>query len=196
MKKLLILLTVVAMMTTWGCSKKTDNGENATLNNQDLVAQIFAASMGAYSSGHSPVKGTYPINYQIDYNHPGPEGGNIHVLGSITGSITVNDQTSALISGFMQLGFTETINDFAFKSNGGTYTMNGDPYISLAGTFTLVPGWLFGSASSMEIGGGVKVTGPNLNKTINIQLTIIINSNGKGGHVSGTIDGIGVDYTF
>jgi hypothetical protein len=59
-----------------------------------------------------------------------------------------------------------------------------------------VPGGLFGTASSMQIGGGVKVTGPNVNKTINIQLTIIINTNGSGGHVSGTIGGIGVDYNI
>jgi hypothetical protein len=193
MRKLTILLMVVAMAATWGCSKSSDNGENATLNNQDLVSQIFSASMGAYSSAHA-LKGTYPINYPADYTQNGPEGGYIHVTGSVTGSITVNDQTGALISGIVQLGFTEVINGYAFKSNGGIYTMNGDPYISLAGTFTLVPGGLFGSASSMEIGGGVKVTGPNFNQTINIQLTIIINSNGQGGHVSGTIGGVGVDY--
>ncbi|MEI6456925.1 MAG: hypothetical protein WCO93_11605 [bacterium] len=195
MKKLLIMLTVVAMMTTPGCKKKTTNGEDATLNNQDLVAQIFNAGMSAYSLGQA-LKGTYPVNYQADKQVAGPEGGYIHVTGSVTGSITLNDQTGALISGIIQLAFTETINDFAFKSNGGTYVMNGDPYISLTGTFTLVPGGLFGTASSMQIGGGVKVNGPNFNRSVNIQLTIIINSNGSGGHVSGTIDGIGVDYTF
>jgi hypothetical protein len=138
MKKLFILLTVVAMVTTWGCKKKTDTGENATLDNQDLVSQIFAASMGAYSSAHA-LKGTYPINYPVDYTQPGPEGGNIHVTGSVTGNITVDDQTGALVSGFIQLGFTETINDFAFKSNGGTYVMNGDPDISLTGLLPSCP---------------------------------------------------------
>ena len=126
----------------------------------------------------------------------GIEGGTIHVLGSVTGSITVDDNTGALITGIVQIGLTEAINDYTFNSNGGTYTMNGAPYISLAGTFTLQPGGTFGTASSMSIGGGVRVTGPGVDQTINMQITIIINSNGTGGHVSGYVGAEHLDYTF
>jgi hypothetical protein len=194
MKKISLILGALAIIALAGC-KKDKEEETPTLDNKVLISEIFNAGMSGYSQGMA-LKSTVPINYNVEYYQNGVEGGTIHVLGSVTGSITVDDNTGALITGIVQLGFTETINDYTFKSNGGTYTMNGAPYISLAGTFTLQPGGTFGTASSMSIGGGVMVTGPGVNKTINIQITIIINSNGSGGHVSGQIGGQGVDYTF
>lgn len=195
MKKLVYLIIAAAVVLSAGCKKKTDE-TTSTLDNKDLVSQIFAASMGAYSSAHG-LKSSFPINYPVDYSVNGPAGGNIHVTGSVTGSININDQTGEILGGTLLLGFTETVNSYAFTSNGGTYTMNGAPYISLAGTFTLAPGGqTFGTASGMDIGGGVRVTGPNFDQTININLSIIINSSGNGGHVSGTIGGVAVDYTF
>jgi hypothetical protein len=151
--------------------------------------------MSGYSQGMA-LKSTVPINYNVEYYQYGVEGGTIHVLGSVTGSITVDDNTGALITGIVQIGLTEAINDYTFTSNGGTYMMNGAPYISLAGTFTLQPGGTFGTASSMSIGGGVRVTGPGVDQTINMQITIIINSNGTGGHVSGYVGAAQLDYTF
>jgi hypothetical protein len=194
MKKIILLVSAAAFVMLISCNKEKDKDE-PTLDNKSIVNELFKAGMSGYSQGMA-LKSTVPINYSGECYQYGVEGGTIHVLGSVTGSVTVDDNTGALISGILQLGFTETINDYTFKSNGGTYTMNGAPYISLAGTFTLVPGGTFGTASSMSIGGGVMVTGPGVNQTINIQITIIINSNGSGGHVSGQIGGQGVDYTF
>ena len=48
----------------------------------------------------------------------------------------------------------------------------------------------------MVIGGGFRVTGPNYDKTVNMEITIHINTNGTGGTVSGAIDGKGVYYTI
>ncbi len=174
------------------CSKEKDE---PTLDNKVLINEIFAAGMNGYSQGMA-LKSTVPIYYDVEYYQHGVEGGTIHVLGNVTGSFTIDDNTGALITGIVQIGLTEAINDFTFKSNGGTYTMNGAPYISLTGTFTLQPGGTFGTASSMQIGGGVMVTGPGVSKTINMQITIIINSNGSGGHVSGYVGDEGLDYTF
>ncbi|MCX6281180.1 MAG: hypothetical protein NTU51_04400 [Bacteroidetes bacterium] len=193
MKKILVFLSAIALISMVGCKKDSSSSEPTGLNNQDIVSAIFQAGM-AWNTPTKSLNSIYPINITVESTIAGPEGGNIHVLGSVTGSMTVNDQTGAIISGTMLLGLTETINAYAFKSNGQTYTMNGAPYISLAGTFTLVNGGTFGTASSMDIGGGVRVTGPGVDKTININLTIILNSHGTGGSVSGTIDGVSVNY--
>ena len=194
MKKIILLLSAAAFIMLISCNKEKDKDE-PTLDNKVLISEIFNAGMTGYSQGMA-FKSTVPINYNVEYYQSGIEGGTIHVLGSVTGSITVDDNTGALITGILQLGFTETINDYTFSSNGGTYMMNGAPYISLAGTFTLQPGGTFGTASSMSIGGGVRVTGPGVDQTVNMQITIIINSNGSGGHVSGYVGAEHLDYTF
>jgi hypothetical protein len=194
MKKITYLLCAVALIAMISCNKEKDKDE-PTLDNKVLINEIFKAGMSGYSQGMA-LKSTVPINYNVEYYQYGVEGGTIHVLGSVTGSITVDDNTGALITGIVQIGLTEAINDYTFKSNEGTYTMNGAPYISLAGTFTLQPGGTFGTASSMTIGGGVRVTGPGVDQTINMQITIIINSNGSGGHVSGYVGAEHLDYTF
>jgi hypothetical protein len=198
MKKILVFILMAGIIGVTGCKKKSSDNTttSGTLSNKDLIAQIFTAGM-SWNDQAKLLKSTYPINIQVENTVNGPLGGYIHVIGSVTGSMTVNDQTGEIMGGTMLLGLTETINDYAFGSNGKTYTMNGDPYISLAGTFTLLPGGAtFGTASSMEIGGGVHVSGPGVNQTINIQITIIINTNGTGGTVSGTIGGNPVNFSF
>jgi len=194
MKKTFILFGLLAFIVMSGCKKK--DADSNTLDDKDMINEIFTAGM-AWNAKVKAIKSTVPINIQVDNTVPGTAGGTIHVLGSVTGSMNVDDETNAILSGTMLLGLTETINDYTFVSNGKTYTMNGAPYISLTGTFTLLPGGAtFGTASSMQIGGGVQVSGPDYDKTINIQLTININASGNGGDVNGTIGGVAVNYSF
>jgi len=202
MKKVFVVLSIFAIIAMSGCRKEKKPG---SLSNQDIVNQLFTAGMTSYNTSQTTkaaelitqsLKSTIQLNFPVDYTATGPEGGNIHVLGSITGSMSFNDQTAAILGGTMLFNMTETINDYKFISSGQTYTMNGAPYISLAGTFTLQPGGTFGTASSIEIGGGIKVTGPGVSETVNIDLTININSSGTGGDVSGTIGGESVNYSF
>ncbi len=195
MKKTIILFGLLAFIVMSGCKKKETN-DDVTVDNKDMINEIFKAGM-AWNAKVKETKSIVPINIQVDNTVVGTEGGTIHVLGSVTGSMNIDDKTGAVLGGTMLLGLTETINDYTFVSNGQTYTMNGAPYISLTGTFTLLPGGTtFGTASSMQIGGGVQVSGPNYNQTVNIQLTININSSGTGGNVSGTINGVSVNYSF
>jgi hypothetical protein len=199
MKKIFVLFSVVGLVAMVSCSK--DKTATTGLDKKILVNEIFKASMTGYTQGQTlksavTLKSTYPINQSVDITVQGPEGGSIHITGSITGSMNFDDQTSSMLGGTMLLGFTETINDYAFKSNDQKYTMNGAPYISLAGTFTLQAGGTFGTASSFDIGGGVQIVGPGYNETVNINITIIINSNGTGGHVSGAIGGESINYSF
>jgi hypothetical protein len=75
--------------------------------------------------------------------------------------------------------------------------MNGDPYVSLTGTFSLLSGGnSFGGASSMQIGGGIHISGPRVDQTINIRITIIVNASGTGGTVSGSINDESIYFTF
>lgn len=195
MKKLPVLFCAIVLIAMAGC-KKDKSETPASVDKKVLISEIFSAGM-AWNTDVKSLKSTSPINIQVDNYQYGTEGGYIHVLGSVTGSMSVDDNSGAFLGGTMLLGLTETINAYTFISNGQTYTINGAPYISLTGTFTLMPdGATFGTASSMQIGGGVRVTGPNVDETINIQITIIVNANGSGGHVSGTCGGESIDYTF
>jgi len=199
MRKILILFSTVALLALVSCSK--DKTATTGLDKKALVNEIFKASMSGYSNTNAlkstqTLKSTIPLNESVDVTVQGPQGGSIHVTGTLTGSMSFNDQTSSILGGTMLLGFTETINDYAFMSNGQKYTMNGAPYVSLAGTFTIESGGTFGTASSFDIGGGIKVTGPDYDETININITIIINSSGKGGRVSGTIGGESINYSL
>ncbi len=194
MKKLLVLFCAIALISVTSCKKDTSSSSTTGLDNKDIVSAIFTAGM-TWNTHKKDLNSTIPINMTVDNTVQSPEGGNIHVLGSITGSMTLDDHTSAVLHGTMLLGLTETINAYTFKSNDQTYTMNGAPYISLTGTFTLLPGGvMFGTASSMQIGGGVRVTSTGFDQTINFNLTININSSGTGGDVSGTIGGVQVNY--
>jgi hypothetical protein len=200
MKKMLFIIGGIALLAMAGCKK---DSAPTTTKNQAIVNEIFKAGMLGLpsttpgTSKSATLKSTYPINVSVDKSVSGPAGGTIHVTGSVTGSFNFTDGTSpAFTGGTMFLEFNETINDYAFIYEGQTYTMNGAPYISLAGTFTFTKDGTFGTASSMTMGGGVRVTGPSFDQTININITIIINSSGKGGRVSGTVGGESVNYSF
>lgn len=193
MKKIILFSLLAVALFLSGCKKKSSKSFDDT----DLVMQVFAAGM-AWNNQASVLKGTIPYNQDVDSYTYGPAGGFIHVIGNVSGEIHFDDQTGYIQGGFYQIGLTEVANDYAFISNGETYTINGDPYLSLTGTFTIAPGGAtFGTQSSMQIGGGMRVTGTNgLDQTINVQITININSTGTGGTVSGTIGGRSIYFSF
>lgn len=200
--KTLVLLFFVAFTALVGC-KKDKPESNISVDNKVLINEIFTAGMTGYSSGISgkslikSEESSYPINVSIASTTQGPEGGTIQVLGNITGTMNVDDQTGSFQGGTLLLGLTETASDYSFLCNGQKFTMNGAPNISLTGTFTIQPdGNSFGTASSMHFGGGVQVTGQGYDETINMDITIILNTSGTGGIVSGTIGGEQVNYTF
>ena len=131
MKKTLVLLGLIALIFTISCKKDSSSSSAAGLNNQDIVTAILTSGM-SWNTHTKALNSTVPINIQVDNAILVPECGNIHVQGSVTGSMTIDDKTSAILDGTMLLGLTETINNYAFKSNGQTYTMTGAPYVSLS----------------------------------------------------------------
>jgi hypothetical protein len=194
MKKTILFFSALVLLLT-SC-KKDKSEEAVAFDEKAIVTQVFTAGMAGYSQAQM-LKTSVPVNKWAETYVYGSEGGYIHVSGSVTGNIDINDQTGAILGGMLLLDFNETLNAYTFKQNNQTYTLNGAPYVSLTGTFTLLPGGTtFGTASSVQIGGGVRVTGPSYDKTINFNVTININSNGTGGTVSGTIGGVAVNYSF
>jgi hypothetical protein len=196
MKKVLVLFCAFALLAIVSCKK-----EAPAVDQKVIISELFAAGMSWNSQQKAALsqglKSTYPINISVDNTVTSPAGGNIHVIGSVTGSMSFDDATYNITGGTMLLGLTETINDYGIESEGQIYTMNGAPYISLTGTFTLQPGGsLFGTSSGMQIGGGIRVVGPGYDQTINIDITININASGTGGDVSGVIDGVPINYSF
>lgn len=189
------MFSVFALIALAGCKK--DN----SVDNKAIIDALFGAGMSWNGQQKAAVdeglKSTYPIYVSVDNYVYGTEGGYIHVTGSVSGSMIFDDNTYSVTGGSMFLGLTESIVDYTFESEGNVYTMNGAPYISLTGTFTLLPGGTtFGTASSMQIGGAIQVTGPRVNQTVDIDITININSSGTGGDVSGTVNGVPLNYSF
>jgi hypothetical protein len=182
--------------------KKDDTSAQQGPDDQQLISQIFQAGMSSYStsmpgkSAPADFKSSIPVNLPVENTIYGPDGGSINVTGDITGSFNFDDQTAQFLGGSLLLGITETITDYGIMVNDVKYIMNGAPDVTLAGTFTIQPDYSFGTGSSYVIGGGVRVTGPNYDHTSNIQVTIVLNPTGTGGHVTGQIDGHSVDFTF
>jgi hypothetical protein len=193
MKQLLLISALFALIFSGGCTKDKDD-QPAGPDNKVMVEEIFKAGM-AWDNEARALKSTYPVNIDVETYQYGVEGGYIHVLGSVTGNMTFDDNTGQMTGGVLLLGLTESVVNYTFECENEIYTMNGAPYLSLAGTFTLMPGNTYASASTMSIGGGVQVTGPDgYDQTINIQISILIYADGSGGRVSGTINGEDVDF--
>ncbi|MEJ5302453.1 MAG: hypothetical protein HPY80_02795 [Bacteroidales bacterium] len=189
-----VLFAVSAALVLQGCGKDDNNNtQQNPIDEEVLVTQLFTAAMNWQLTPKSSV----PVNVSVDQVTNGAKGGNIHVIGSVTGTMNINEQTGEFLGGTLLLGLTETINDLVLTGEDGKdYIVNGAPYLSLAGTFTLLGMNTFGTASHMTIGGGIRITGNGVDITENIQLTINLNATGTGGHVSGKVGDQSVDFTF
>ncbi|MFH1874208.1 MAG: hypothetical protein ABH859_03360 [Pseudomonadota bacterium] len=124
------------------------------------------------------------INVPIDYGVNCTAGGRIAVTGSITGS------TSSSGTGILQIGATETITDWECISG---FIINGDPYISLSGTFSFLNG-APSTQQSLTISGGFK-WGTTAAESCQIHLSTNFYTSG-GGTTTGTICGYTVNESF
>lgn len=111
-------------------------------------------------------------------------GGRIVVSGDISG--TMNSSGTGLI----QIQATETITDWRCITG---HVINGDPYISLTGTFSYVNGSP-GTQQTVSLSGGFK-WGTTAAQSCQIQLRTNFNSNGQG-TTSGVVCGRTVYATF
>jgi hypothetical protein len=127
---------------------------------------------------------TVPINISIDSTQPCNSGGAMKATGRITGS--VSDTGTAFIS----FSVIETITDWSCES---PLTINGDPYISLTGTFSFLNGQP-ATTQHMGINGGIK-WGTSSVQSCQVHLDTNFDRNGTG-HTTGTVCGQSVDVTF
>ena len=112
-------------------------------------------------------------------------GGNINVTGGMTGSL--NDQGT----GVLLLQLTETISNW--QCIGG-YVMDGDPYLSAAGTFSFLNG-VQSTAASISFGGGFRWSGSAGSGSCQTIMTALFNPDGTG-RLSGTMCGYQVNITY
>ena len=187
----------VALAVLAGCSKLTgtDDANKLTPDQLDALAgQLAEAATNALggtlaTSGRGLALQPLPpasrlIYWSGTYRVNCTAGGRIEVSGTVSGNID-NNGSGAL---FMQM--TETITDW--NCIGG-FVINGDPYISVTGTFTFLNG-APATQQTMHMGGGFK-WGTAANKSCQLSLTTLFSQNGHG-TVSGTACGEAVYETF
>ncbi len=139
-------------------------------------ANIVVASGGEASA--------VPVNQQVTARTNCTAGGRIEVNGSLTGNI---DETG---SGVLLLQVLETITDW--RCIGG-FVINGDPYLSVAGSMSFQGGRM-SSPASFDFGGGWK-WGPPPGNGWQVNMTAIVNPDGSG-RISGVIGPYNINVTF
>ena len=124
------------------------------------------------------------INQPIAATRTCQSGGSMNVSGSITGSIS-NTGT-----GVISISANETITDWSCQT---PLIINGDPNISLVGTFSFLNG---APATQQHIGihGGIK-WGTAAAQSCQVSLDTNFNRDGTG-HTTGSVCGNTVDVTF
>lgn len=154
------------------------------------ISRISTRSMGApapafkadtLSGANYQAMSFVQINQQVAYTLTCTAGGNMKASGSITGSINNTG------SGIILIDVPITITDWGCEP---PLIINGDPYISITGTFS----FLNGAPSTQQhlgIHGGFK------SATQNCQISLDTNFNTTGGgHTSGTVCGHSIDFSF
>ncbi len=149
------------------------------ISTNSMSAQAFRVN--ELSGATSQLMAAHQINIPISYTLTCTSGGNMKASGNITGSISDTG------SGAILIGVPITISDWSCQT---PLIINGDPYISITGTFT----FLNGAPSTQQhlgISGGFK----SATQSCQILLDTNFNTTG-GGHTSGTVCGHSIDFTF
>jgi hypothetical protein len=124
------------------------------------------------------------INQSISARRTCVTGGAINVTGNISGSISNTG------SGVIQISATETISDWSCLP---PLMINGDPYISLTGTFSFLNG-VPATQQHVGIHGGIK-WGTAAEQSCQISLDTNFNRDGTG-RTTGTVCGHTIDVSF
>lgn len=180
-------LALVLVLVLSGCSvlDPTSEGMSADAANAfaKQVGEAFANSMDGVApapsvatealGGPSPVA----INVQVTHRTNCTAGGNIQVLGNMTGSISDTG------TGVLLLQVTETISDWRCV---GDYVINGDPYVSVSGHMSFLSGQM-SSPTIFSLSGGFK-WGTASKDSCQMSLSILLRNDGTGS-ITGTVCG-------
>ncbi|MCH7717414.1 MAG: hypothetical protein IH876_14880 [Gemmatimonadetes bacterium] len=183
-----------------GCSDSA-GPDNDTLSDGEVSqvsAQVFAVTMAALNSpttNGSPVLASslassveaanglasVPINFQYSSTHSCPVGGRAGANGSLTGSI--DNQTG---DGVLWLQIVFTYTDCAFSVGTRSVTINGNPSLTLNGTFTFLGGQP-ATQQTLSLSGALSTSVIPF-CAISLTFTVVTAGNGTS-TVSGTVCG-------
>jgi hypothetical protein len=191
-------ILIVTTLIVSSCGSNSGLGDLGSVNTTDMtsdqatsfaqsISRISTSAMSAQtlranevSNATSQQRANYLINQSISYTLTCTSGGNMKASGNISGSISDTG------SGTILLDIPITITDWSCQT---PLIINGDPYISITGTFT----FLNGAPSTQQhlgISGGFK------SETQSCQILLDTNFNTTGGQTTGTVCGHSVDFTF
>ena len=200
---------VIVFLLLAGCKSANPTSEVLTQTEANAIAMnVTQSALMAIADGlshsfsnvnaNSPVRSAAipqgikspALTYiSIDFTSACAGGGYIHVVGSLSGNIDNNG------SGMLLIGITETVLDYRCPEG---FVVNGDPYISLAGTFSFLNGSP-ATTQTMSMGGGIKWTRSGSTTIGNCQIQLTINfptATSSGGSISGTMCGVQIHESF
>ncbi len=186
---LIPLLPAVIACLTAGCGDDESTGPSSAISDEGALALANVVLASTVSALESPapnpsVAAPVAINVQLSRTHACPAGGNIGVSGSLTGSF---DSETGSGSAWLQVLATYT--DCGVEAAGVNYVANGDPYLTVTGSFT----WLGGvpaTQQTVRIGGALSLNG----RFCAINLTILYATAGSSSSsISGTVCGVPVN---
>ncbi len=198
MKRISILLTTLMVL---GCGGDEDDPTGPTGNElsqtqvdflADQVLGSAFAGLTAPPTNPSLAASSGLIFLPIDYNASCPVFGRTAVTGSISGSI--DDQTG---NGALLIDINFTWTDCTYSDpNGNDLTVNGDPFMSLAGNFSF-QNFLPATQQTIQIGGGFRWDGAGGSGGCNVNLTFTFATAASSTNtVSGTFCGRSVNRTL
>jgi hypothetical protein len=167
-------------------SAQISNVTIAALNSQTTSASPMSAPSLASSFESANALASIPINFQYSSTHSCPVGGRAGANGSLTGSI---DNTTGDGVLWLQIVFTYT--DCAFSVGTRDVTVNGNPSLTLTGTFSFLGGQP-ATQQTLRLSGALSTSVIGF---CAISLTMNVATAGNGTTtVSGTVCGRSVNY--
>lgn len=180
----------LALLLAIGCGGNDSTGPGGSVLTDEgaaaLADLVMGSTVGALESpGGSPSLAVpVAINAQFSRTQACPTGGQIGVSGNLTGAF---DSDTGSGSAWLQVMGTYT--DCGLEANGVGYVVNGNPYLTITGSFT----WLGGAPATQQtvrIGGALDING----RFCAINLTILYAMGGQSTtSVSGTVCGVSVN---
>jgi hypothetical protein len=197
MKKVFYFSFLTLLFTFNSCSKD-DSSSNDSIpmdDKQEIAANIFASSMSSSMTVNN-MKSSSSYSSELDYTLTGDEGGSVNVKGSISETITIDDNTYEMTSAVINMNLNESFNNYVVTTTKAhKYTISTSSPITVTANFTMNSSYSFDSNSKMTIKGTLQVTG-YASGSIKYDLTITINNTGTGGTMTGTINGSKVNVNI
>lgn len=212
MKKHFTLLLVfsVLFLVVASCSKEENADGLSEQDQKEIISALFNAGSKAVNQGmnnnqtSAVAKSTestdfrsasYPVKYNGAYDVPDGKGGNIHLTVTLGGAINYNQDPYQCLGGFILININEEINHFRVPlTNGREVYLDTDQSITFSGTFKLQPG----CTTFDPVDSNFRIQGRYMCNGIEYNITLLgfINADGTCDRISGTVNGIMMNFDF